>query len=52
MSSIRMLNPNADIARKGQALGINISAAKSLQEIMKTNLGPKGTTKMYEFSAC
>ena len=25
---------------------VNINAAKGLQEVMKTNLGPKGTVKM------
>ena len=28
------------------AMQVNCSAAKSLQEIMKTNLGPRGTLKM------
>ncbi|XP_026824270.1 T-complex protein 1 subunit zeta [Ooceraea biroi] len=46
MASIGLLNPNAEHARASQALGVNISAAKGIQDIMKTNLGPKGTTKM------
>merc|ERR1712086_323540 len=46
MSSLQMVNANADIIRKAQALGININAAKGLQEVLKTNLGPKGTIKM------
>merc|ERR1712203_582792 len=41
-----MLNPKAEVARAAQALAINISAAKGLQEVLKTNLGPKGTMKM------
>ena len=41
-----MVNANADIIRKAQALGVNINAAKGLQEVLKTNLGPKGTIKM------
>jgi T-complex protein 1 subunit zeta len=28
------------------ALFMNINAAKGLQDVMKTNLGPKGTIKM------
>merc|ERR1711865_1079919 len=28
------------------ALGVNLNAAKGLQEVMKTNLGPRGTLKM------
>lgn len=41
-----MVNPNANVAKDVVALNINISAAKSLQDILKTNLGPKGTMKM------
>jgi len=46
MSSISILNPKAEVARAAQALAVNISAAKGIQEVMKTNLGPKGTMKM------
>lgn len=46
MSSISLLNPKAEFARASQALAINISGAKGLQDVMKTNLGPKGTMKM------
>jgi T-complex protein 1 subunit zeta len=28
------------------ALGVNIAAAKGIQDVLKTNLGPKGTMKM------
>lgn len=48
MSAISILNPKAEIARASHSLAINISAAKGLQEILKSNLGPKGTMKMYE----
>lgn len=47
MASISLLNPKAEFARAAQALAINISASKGLQDVMKTNLGPKGTMKMY-----
>lgn len=47
MASLQRLNPSADIARKSAALAININSAKGLQEVMKSNLGPKGTIKMY-----
>lgn len=47
MASISLLNPKAEFARAAQALAINISAAKGLQDVMRTNLGPKGTVKMY-----
>jgi T-complex protein 1 subunit zeta len=34
------------VARAGQALAVNISAAKGIQEVLKSNLGPRGTMKM------
>ena len=39
-------NPKAEVARRGQALTLNINAALGLQDVLKTNLGPKGTQKM------
>jgi len=44
--SLKVLNKNATQQKGSQALAMNINAAKSLAEIMKTNLGPKGTMKM------
>lgn len=49
MSAISLLNPKAEFARAAQALAINVSAGKGIQDVMKTNLGPKGTMKMYVF---
>ncbi len=46
MSSLQFVNAKADIVRKAHALAVNINAAKGLQEVLKTNLGPKGTMKM------
>mmetsp|Transcript_53356 Transcript_53356/g.108846 ORF Transcript_53356/g.108846 Transcript_53356/m.108846 type:complete len:534 (-) Transcript_53356:276-1877(-) len=46
MSSVKMLNQDAEHAKRFVALAMNINAAKGLQEVMKTNLGPKGTLKM------
>jgi len=46
MAAISLLNPKAEVARAAQALAVNISAAKGIQEVMKSNLGPKGTMKM------
>lgn len=46
MSAIATLNPKAEMARAAQAMAINISAAKGIQEVLKTNLGPRGTMKM------
>lgn len=47
MSAIKTLNPQAEVARAHAALQININAAQGLQEVLRTNLGPKGTIKMY-----
>eukprot|EP00741_Cyanophora_paradoxa_P004255 tig00000789_g4131.t1 len=44
--AVRVVNPNAEVARQSQALLMNISAAKGLQDVLKSNLGPKGTIKM------
>lgn len=46
MAAISMLNPKAEVARAAAALAVNMSGAKGLQEVLKTNLGPKGTMKM------
>ncbi|XP_074096917.1 chaperonin containing TCP1 subunit 6 [Cotesia typhae] len=46
MAAISLLNPKAEVARASQALAVNISGAKGIQDVMKTNLGPKGTMKM------
>lgn len=45
--SLRVLNPNAEVLNKSAALHMNINAAKGLQDVLKTNLGPKGTIKMF-----
>lgn len=44
--AVRSLNPNAELMGRNAALFMNINAAKGLQDVMKTNLGPKGTVKM------
>ncbi|TRY50344.1 TCP-1/cpn60 chaperonin [Cryptosporidium tyzzeri] len=46
MSSVSVLNPKADVLRKSAAFAANCHAAKGLQKVIKTNLGPKGTLKM------
>ena len=46
MSAIKYLNPKAEVANAAQALAVNISAAKGLMDVLRTNLGPKGTLKM------
>lgn len=44
--SLRVLNPQAEVLNKSAALHMNINAAKGLQDVLKSNLGPKGTIKM------
>ena len=46
MSSVKTLNPKAEVMGRGAALFMNINAAKGLYDVMKSNLGPKGTIKM------
>lgn len=46
MSSVQTVSPNADVIGKANTLMMNISAGKGLQNVLKTNLGPKGTIKM------
>jgi T-complex protein 1 subunit zeta len=41
-----MINSSAQSARSQQALAINISASQSLQNVVASNLGPRGTLKM------
>lgn len=45
-SSIQLLNPKAELLRRDQALQVNIAAAQGLQQVLATNLGPKGTLKL------
>ena len=35
------------LQRRGEALKVNISAGEGLQDVLKSNLGPLGTIKMY-----
>eukprot|EP01031_Cornospumella_fuschlensis_P032787 gene32787-39641_t len=41
-----LVNPNAEIVASGQVLMVNTAAAKGLQQVLRTNLGPRGTLKM------
>jgi len=42
----QVVNPNAEVIGRSHALSMNCSAARGLQGIVKSNLGPKGTMKM------
>jgi len=46
MSSLNFVNSKAEVLKRFSALAMNINAAKGLQEVMRSNLGPKGTLKM------
>lgn len=48
-SALKVINPNSDVARRGQALQLNITAAIGLQDVLRSNLGPRGTIKMYVY---
>ena len=37
------------IQRRGEALKVNISAGEGLQDVLKSNLGPTGTIKMFVY---
>lgn len=41
-----LINPNAEIVSSDQCLLVNVAAARGLQSVIRTNLGPKGTLKM------
>merc|ERR1719486_1435322 len=42
----QQVNPNAEVLKKGVAHMMNINAARGLQDVLCSNLGPKGTLKM------
>jgi len=46
-SRLQQVSPNSEaIVSKGAALAVNIAAASGLQNVLKSNLGPRGTLKM------
>lgn len=44
--STNLVNPNAEVVASSQCLHVNVTAARGLQMVLKTNLGPRGTLKM------
>lgn len=46
MAAIKVANPGAEVTRRQEALAVNISAARGLQDVLRPNLGPKGALKM------
>ena len=45
-AAAQTVNPNADVLKKGDASNMYINAVRGLQDVLKSNLGPKGTLKM------
>ena len=41
-----LINPNAEVVATSQCLMVNVAAARGLQSVLKSNLGPRGTLKM------
>ncbi|MBW0541937.1 hypothetical protein O181_081652 [Austropuccinia psidii MF-1] len=46
MSSVELINPKAETIRRAQALQVNITGAVGLANVVRSNLGPRGTIKM------
>mmetsp|Transcript_31065 Transcript_31065/g.73209 ORF Transcript_31065/g.73209 Transcript_31065/m.73209 type:complete len:544 (-) Transcript_31065:222-1853(-) len=46
MSQIRDVNPNAEIVSRVQARAVNVAAGIGLLNVLKSNLGPRGTLKL------
>ncbi|WFD29769.1 T-complex protein 1 subunit zeta [Malassezia sp. CBS 17886] len=46
MSAVELINPRAESVRRVQALQVNIAGAVGLAQVVRSNLGPRGTLKM------
>jgi T-complex protein 1 subunit zeta len=46
MSQLRDINPNAEIVSKTLARAVNVAAGVGLLNVLKSNLGPRGTLKL------
>eukprot|EP00633_Aureoumbra_lagunensis_P002598 CAMPEP_0197302802 /NCGR_PEP_ID=MMETSP0890-20130614/51278_1 /TAXON_ID=44058 ORGANISM="Aureoumbra lagunensis, Strain CCMP1510" /NCGR_SAMPLE_ID=MMETSP0890 /ASSEMBLY_ACC=CAM_ASM_000533 /LENGTH=552 /DNA_ID=CAMNT_0042782501 /DNA_START=9 /DNA_END=1667 /DNA_ORIENTATION=- len=42
----KLVNPGSEVVTRAQSLLVNAGAARGLQSILKSNLGPRGTLKM------
>ncbi|WFC98126.1 T-complex protein 1 subunit zeta [Malassezia yamatoensis] len=45
-AAIELINPRAESVRRIQALQVNIAGAVGLAQVVRSNLGPRGTLKM------
>ena len=46
MAAVKTLNPKTKVAQAQAVLVVNITMGQGLQDVLRTNLGPKGTMKM------
>ncbi|KAH8920789.1 T-complex protein 1 zeta subunit [Atractiella rhizophila] len=46
MSSVELINPKAESIRRSQALQVNTTGAIGLANVVRSNLGPRGTLKL------
>lgn len=46
MSQLHDISPNAEIVSKTQARAVNVAAGVGLMNVLKSNLGPRGTLKL------
>ncbi|CAJ1953866.1 unnamed protein product [Cylindrotheca closterium] len=46
MSQLKDISPNAEIVSKTQARAVNVAAGVGLMNVLKSNLGPRGTLKL------
>ena len=46
MVAVKTLNPKTKVAQAQAVLVVNITMGQGLQDVLRTNLGPKGTMKM------
>ena len=45
-SGVELINPQAERVRRAQALAVNTAGSIGLANVVKSNLGPRGTIKM------
>ena len=50
--SVSLINPNAEVMAKAQALSVNVAAGKGLQDLLRTNLGAFGLMRYLVLCLC
>lgn len=51
LSNLDIMLTSFPLQRRGEALKININAGIGLQDVLRSNLGPLGTIKMFVWSS-